>query len=427
MSCRLPGRTAALILAPTLAVLVGLASGCGGSATMSRSAYRAELKRVSRRLSEAGLAGWPRYRGLLVANPPPGIAQESSAAEIAADTKSARELASLKPPADAAADNAKLVTGLRALAGETAGSGFSAAQLKSPAGIARLAQKTEALQDRLQQKGTAASVQDYETARDDLERKGYWPEERRYAIVVSGPLGPTAKSPCAAGPQVIPPFVEGDSEQTAVTHLERSGFRVVVTRRPSAKVTAGDIVGESPTAICVRAVVHLAVSTGPHGVRPVMRPKEPTPLPFDLVSRAGTQAAERLSATACTTKAGVNCSFSTGSENVLDFRPHSLSVVRPGEQVRFALPKTAYPVPEVAGTRFPSTLLVYKRCNPVLPAATKFLHRPQWTVELRPGEYTVFFAFVSREQDRLADEGGAFGLAVSRTQDLQIVRATACS
>lgn len=82
---------------------VGLALvACGGSARLSRSAYRAELSSISRRLDAAFTAGWPRYKGLLVANPPQGVFAAGNRAEVVAELKSAAVLERLSPPRDAA-------------------------------------------------------------------------------------------------------------------------------------------------------------------------------------------------------------------------------------------------------------------------------------------------------------------------------------
>jgi mono/diheme cytochrome c family protein len=86
-------------------VLVFAVVGCGGSSSdrLSKSAYESKVQAIGSRLAKASR----------VSSAGPAV-RRSFAAEIRA---AASELAALKPPKDAAADNQKLADGLRALAG----------------------------------------------------------------------------------------------------------------------------------------------------------------------------------------------------------------------------------------------------------------------------------------------------------------------
>jgi hypothetical protein len=100
-----PARSLVVVLA--LAAL--LVAGCGGSSRMSKSAYDAKLQADGKAVqaSVAKISGNPSSLAEL--------AKEVDAAEGAV-TKAADDLDKAKPPADADADNTKIVTALRAIA-----------------------------------------------------------------------------------------------------------------------------------------------------------------------------------------------------------------------------------------------------------------------------------------------------------------------
>lgn len=159
----------------------------------------------------------------------------------------------------------------------------------------------------------------------------------------------------------------------------------------------------------------------------IQEPKHVTPLPFFLVSSSGRQRAVHLDAQAetCTKSAiGTSCSsagvFTTATVRV----PGALSVVRPGEQVRFDLPAASRPFAQGV----PLVILnVDNLCpGPVFPGASRFLDRPVWTVHLRPGAYVVTASFSRPSGAAQVEETGTVGLLVSRTRPLTVLPRPRC-
>jgi hypothetical protein len=92
-----------------LAFAGAILAGCGGSSGLSKSAYEQKLQADGKAVQQAITA--------LTKTPTSSIAQFTTkidAAEVALK-KAADELESIKAPSDAAADNAAIVSGLRAI------------------------------------------------------------------------------------------------------------------------------------------------------------------------------------------------------------------------------------------------------------------------------------------------------------------------
>lgn len=92
-----------------LAVAGVLLAGCGGSGRLSKSAYQQHLQTEGKTV-QASITTLTKVSPTSLAQ----FATRVDAAETAVK-KAADDLASLKPPSDAAADNAAIVTAFRAI------------------------------------------------------------------------------------------------------------------------------------------------------------------------------------------------------------------------------------------------------------------------------------------------------------------------
>lgn len=380
---------------------------CGGSSGMSKAAYRATLKEIRRELTAA--PAYPEYHGLPVANPSKRTMAAAARANAAASLRAAARLERLHAPADARTDNERLVAGLRAVAAQ---SRFVA---RIEAGAPILATKAPAGQ---------AAIRAYEGAGVDLARKGYGPKPtgaRYFVAISSSSLSPPAPPACANGPHVVPPVYEKEPEAQAVQHLVARGFRVRVERGPVASVPAARVARWLPeNGVCLHGAVTLVVSTGRK-----LLPHPPPAVPFELVSSAGTQPATELHAALCA-RPRKSCSFSWSKQLAPTAPgPVRLSVVRPGELVRFAFSEPIRPV-TIAGERIPMTLDVLKFCGSFVPTAFPALRRNRWQVYLSPGAYRAVLLFVHSSPRGFVGETGVFGLLVSRTKPASLVRAPRC-
>jgi hypothetical protein len=132
--------------------LVGVAlAACGGSGRMSKSAYQARVQADGRPVG--------RLISALTKNPPKTVTALVARLDAAEATvkKSADDLASVKPPSDAVADNAAIVAGLRKVQ-----SGLE--QVKAnPLGATTVIAQLEA----------SAAIKNAEKALADLKAKGY--------------------------------------------------------------------------------------------------------------------------------------------------------------------------------------------------------------------------------------------------------------
>lgn len=92
-----------------LAVAGLLLAGCGGSGRLSKSAYQQHLQADGKTV-QASITALTKVSPTSLAQ----FATRVDAAEVAVK-KAADDLGSLKPPSDAAADNAAIVTAFRAI------------------------------------------------------------------------------------------------------------------------------------------------------------------------------------------------------------------------------------------------------------------------------------------------------------------------
>lgn len=92
-----------------LAVAGLLLAGCGGSGRLSKSAYQQHLQTDGKTV-QASITALTKVSPTSLAQ----FATRVDAAEVAVK-KAADDLGSLKPPSDAAADNAAIVTAFRAI------------------------------------------------------------------------------------------------------------------------------------------------------------------------------------------------------------------------------------------------------------------------------------------------------------------------
>jgi hypothetical protein len=130
-------------------------AGCGGSGTLSKSAYEKKLKADSQELRTAF--------GKIEGNPSSLAALAKQVDSAKATTKKvADDLDSAKPPKDAAADNDKIVAALRAL--DAPLGKLKEAAAKGSATLA--AQAARAISN-------APELKDATAAAQDLKRKGY--------------------------------------------------------------------------------------------------------------------------------------------------------------------------------------------------------------------------------------------------------------
>lgn len=143
--------------------------------------------------------------------------------------------------------------------------------------------------------------------------------------------------------------------------------------------------------------------------------------PFALTSAAGKQEAVHLT-TAVETCTGNSCSL----ESFPLQPPVQMSVIRPGETVRFVpglpirpesngLPSVSYAVSKACGG------LLFRRGN-----LGFFRKNNTWAVQLPPGDYAVQIGFGWQQGSRQIEESGTVGLRVSRDRPRTIVRAPKC-
>jgi hypothetical protein len=100
--------------------------------------------------------------------------------------------------------------------------------------------------------------------------------------------------------------------------------------------------------------------------------------------------------------------------------PSGLSVVRPGERIRFALPAA------IRTGEVPVSLSVAKICKGGLPSVMPFLAGRSWTVHLRPGGYVATLSFAWQGKATLINESGVVGLLVSRSKSLGVIYSPRC-
>jgi len=137
-------------------VLVALAAGCGGgSGRLSKAQYEQKIQADGKAVQEA--AGAITSSGASLS----GLAVKVAAAEKAAKA-AADDLGSVKPPADAADDNAKIVTALRTIE----------VQLQKLAQAAK-AGNTSAVQQAGLALQSSPEIKAAEAAAKDLKAKGY--------------------------------------------------------------------------------------------------------------------------------------------------------------------------------------------------------------------------------------------------------------
>jgi hypothetical protein len=143
-----------------LALLLGLGvvlAGCGGSGTLSKSDYQTHLQQDGKPVQQT-------VTSLLAAKNITSLQQLATKADAAeaAVKAAADDLDSIKPPKDVAADNAALVTGLRAIQ-----SGLEHLKKVATSGnIAAVLGAGTALE-------SSGPVKAAETAIADLKKKGY--------------------------------------------------------------------------------------------------------------------------------------------------------------------------------------------------------------------------------------------------------------
>jgi multidrug efflux pump subunit AcrA (membrane-fusion protein) len=134
-----------------LAVAGALLAGCGGSGRLSKSAYEQHLQTDGKTVQKTVTA--------LTKTAPTSLAQFAQRVDAAeaAVKKAGDDLASLKPPSDAAADNAALVAAFGAI--QSALERVKA----NPAGAQAIVTKLEA----------SSELKAAEQATADLKKKGY--------------------------------------------------------------------------------------------------------------------------------------------------------------------------------------------------------------------------------------------------------------
>ncbi len=140
-----------------LALAVALVAGCGGSSRLSKTQYQQKLQADGKAVQKTitALSGGASAGSLAT------IVKRVDSAEAAVKS-AADDLGSLKPPADAAADNATIVTALR-----TIQSGLERLKKAASSGDFATAQKVGASIE------TSPQVKAAEKATADLKAKGY--------------------------------------------------------------------------------------------------------------------------------------------------------------------------------------------------------------------------------------------------------------
>jgi hypothetical protein len=150
------------------------------------------------------------------------------------------------------------------------------------------------------------------------------------------------------------------------------------------------------------------------------QPRAVAPRPFALVTASGRQPASDLRAvlSPSTSQPTIGLVTVTTTLESIGERTPRLSVVRPGERIRFALP---------AGSHGRFTLVLQKLCGglPPTPVLTSRASA-SWTIRLRPGRYTASLLFSWRTTAGRVDESGTVGLLVSRSAFPGLVRAPSC-
>jgi hypothetical protein len=145
-----------------------------------------------------------------------------------------------------------------------------------------------------------------------------------------------------------------------------------------------------------------------------------SPLPFELVSRSGRQAASDLHASFCPRHPGISsCAMMGHLVPPTGPIPASISVVRPGERVRIVVPPH---VALVAG-------VVSRLCSgPAgFGADSTDFEGTRWTVPLKPGRYLVDVAFGRSDKKGHTTASGLVGLLVSSSTPLGILHRPRCS
>jgi hypothetical protein len=307
------------VKALALAALAILAVGCGGgSARLSKAAYQAKLAAASRAMVRSTNANLDSpYASLWLVGSPP--ARRAARRLTSTFDGLADGLARLRPPKDVEADNRKLVAGLRAFARSDAlwleGGGWAkaySAQLAHP-----------------------AAIRGFNSARKDLEAKGY--------------------------------AFEG-----------RGGGGAVIYASEEAKAIK--------------------------------------PFPFALVSASGPQPAVDLAALSCPPlHIDQSCGDVPYSESGRD--PGGLSVVRPGEKIRFT----------IGHATDLTQLAVQKICSASLGNSRSFvLPSPSWKVSLPSGRYEATVSFSWSTSKGAGNENGIVGLLVSPSAPLRVLPTPSC-
>jgi hypothetical protein len=139
------------------------------------------------------------------------------------------------------------------------------------------------------------------------------------------------------------------------------------------------------------------------------------PIPFALVSRAGTQPAAGLH----TRRVCSSCRQTLELEPSTGPVASALSVVRPGEHVRIAAIAAAKPIRFITGfaRKLCSTSLYFGKGSTLVGR--------EWKVGLPPGRYVVNVSFLLPGRPETSEDG-LVGLLVSRTKPLGIVRHPSC-
>jgi hypothetical protein len=302
-----------------VAALAILAVGCGGAARLSKAAYQTKLDATSRVMTQSSYANLDSpYVSLWTVGSPP--ARRAARRLTSTFDGLADGLARLRPPNDVEADNRALVAGLRALAGSSAlwlEGGFAkayAAEVAHP-----------------------SVIRGFNSARKDLEAKGYTFERRR---------------------------------------------------------GGGAVVYASEEA------------------------KEAKPFPFALISASGRQPAVDLEALSCPLlHIDQSCGDVPYSEPASGPRPGGLSVVRPGEKIRF----TTARVTDL------TVLNVRKICSGALGKSRLIiLPSPSWKVSLPWGRYVATVSFSWSMSKGAGNENGIVGLLVSTSAPLRVLPTPSC-
>jgi hypothetical protein len=142
------------------------------------------------------------------------------------------------------------------------------------------------------------------------------------------------------------------------------------------------------------------------------------PFPFALVSASGRQPAVDLQALSCPPlHIDQSCGDIPYSEPASGPRPGSLSVVRPGEKIRFTTAKA----PDL------TLLNVRGICSGALGKSRLFvLPSPSWKVSLPSGRYVATVSFSWSTSTGSGGEHGIVGLLVSTSAPLRVLPTPSC-